>query len=66
MGEQKKVYGEKKHGGGMKRSVRIYLRREDCESCGRQVGAKINIWVQHRKNNMPSTSLSELQKKTKH
>ena len=45
-----KTYGEKKGGGGMKRSVRIYLRREDCGSCGRRVGAKINIWMENRKH----------------
>ena len=51
---QRKAYGENKSGGGMKRSVRIYLRREDCGSCGRWVGAKINIWMQNGKHNMPS------------
>ena len=39
----KEAYGENKRGGGMKQSVRIYLRREDCGTCGRRVGAKINI-----------------------
>ena len=43
MGGQRKAYGENKRGGGMKRSVKIYLKREDRESCGRQVGPKINI-----------------------
>ena len=45
VGGQSKAHGENKRGGGMKISVRIYLRREDCGSCGRQVGAKINIWM---------------------
>ena len=49
----------------MKRSVtrREYLRREDCGSCGRLVGAKINIWMQNGKHNMPSTQLKEIQKR---
>ena len=33
MGGQRKAYIENKHGGGMRRSVSIYLRREDCGSC---------------------------------
>ena len=63
VGGQRKAYGENKHGGGMKRSVRIYLRKEDCGSCGRRVGAKINIWMQNGKRNMPSTQLREMQKR---
>ena len=47
----------------MKGSVRIYLRSKDCRSCGRGVGAKINIWVQNRKHDMPSTQLREMQKR---
>ena len=43
-------------GGGMNRSLRIYLRREDCGSCGRHV-----IWMQkclhayYTMHNMPTT-----------
>ena len=47
----------------MKGSVRIYLRSEDCKSCGRRVEAKINIWIQNRKHDMPSTQLREMQKR---
>ena len=61
-GEQSKVFGENKRGGGMKRPVRIYLRR-DCGSCGRRVEAKINIWIQNGKHNIPSTQLREMQKR---
>ena len=57
------AYGENKRGGGMKRSVRIYLRREDCGSCGRRVGIKINIWMRNGKHDMPSTQLRGMQKK---
>ena len=63
MGGQRKVYGENKCGGRMKRLVRIYLIREDCGSCGGGVGAKINIWIQNRKHSMPSTQLREMQKR---
>ena len=35
VGGQRKVYGENKLGCVLKRSVRIYLRREDFGSCGR-------------------------------
>ena len=35
MGGERKAYGENESGGGMKRSVRIYLRRENCGSCER-------------------------------
>ena len=31
-----------------------YLRREDCGSCERQLGAKINIWMQKGNHDMPS------------
>ena len=54
-----KTYGEKKGGGGMKRSVRIYLRRKDCGSCGRRVGAKINIWMENRKHIMVENIIRE-------
>ena len=63
MGGQRKTYGENKLGGEMKRLVKIYLRRDDCESCGRRVRAKINIWMQNRRYDMPSTQLREMQKK---
>ena len=49
----------------MKRSVRTYLRREDCGSCGRQVGAKINIWMQNGKNDMPSNRAKRNSEKEK-
>ena len=63
VGGQRKAYGENKRDGGMKRSVRIYLRREDCGSCGRRVGEKINIWMENGKHDMPSTQLREMQKR---
>ena len=63
VGGQRKAYGENKCDGGMKRSVRIYLRREDCGSRGRQAGVKINIWMQNGKRDMPSTQLREMQKR---
>ena len=63
MGGQRKAYGENKRSGGMKSSVRIYLRREDCRSCGKRVGAKINIWMQNGKHDMSSTQLREMQKR---
>ena len=47
----------------MKRSVRTYLSRKDCGSCGRQVVAKINIWIVNGKHNIPSTQLREMQKR---
>ena len=37
MGGQRKAYRENKRGGGMRRSVSIYLRREGCGSCMRNV-----------------------------
>ena len=58
MGGQRKVYG-----GEMKRSVSIYLRRDDCGSCGRWLSVKINIWMQNRKHNIQSTQLREIQKR---
>ena len=63
MGGQRKVYGENKRGGEMKRSVSIYLRRDDCGSCGRWLSVKINIWMQNRKCNIQSTQLREIQKR---
>ena len=45
----------------MKRSVRIYLRGEDCGSCGERVGAKTNIWMQNGKHDMRSTQLRDIQ-----
>ena len=62
---QRKAYGESKRGDGMKRSVRIYLRREDCEGCGRQAGGKINIWMQNGKHDMLSTQLRKNAEKEK-
>ena len=63
MAGQRKEYGENKLGGGIKRSIRIYLRREGCGSCGRQVGTEINDWMQNRKHGMSSTQLREMQKR---
>ena len=60
VGGQRKAYGD---GVGMKRPEKIYPRREDCGSCGRRVGAIINIWMQNRKHDMPPTQLRELQKR---
>ena len=54
---------EKKRGGGIKKSVRIYLKREDCGSCGRRVGAKVNIWMQNGKHDMHATQLRKMQKR---
>ena len=59
----KEKHGENKSGGGMKRPVKIYLRRENCTSCERRVGAKINIWMEKKKYDMLSTQLSETQKR---
>ena len=61
MAGQRKAYGENKRGGGMKRLVRMHLRREDCGKCGSRVGAKISIWMQNEKHDMPSTQLREMQ-----
>ena len=44
----------------MKRSVRIYLRREDCGSCGRRVGEKKNFWMQNGKYDTLSAQLRKL------
>ena len=63
MGGQRKAYAANKLNGGMKISVRICLRREDCGSCGRRVVAKINIWLQKAKHDMPSTQLKEMRKR---
>ena len=60
MGGQRKTYGENKRGGGMERSVRIYLRRADC---GRRVRGKINGWMRNGTYNMPSIQLREMQKR---
>ena len=46
IGRQRNVYRENKLGGGFKRTVRIYLRREGFGSCGRYVAAKLNTWMQ--------------------
>ena len=62
MGGQRKEYGENECGGEMERSVRVYLRREDCGSCGRWVEAKINIWMQNGKHDMPSKGNAEKKK----
>ena len=62
-GGQRKAYREDKNSGGMKRSVRIYLWREYVEGCGRQLGAKINIWMQNGKHDMLSTQVREMQKR---
>ena len=43
VGGKRMSYEGNKRSNGMKRSVRINLRREDCGSRGRQVGTKINI-----------------------
>ena len=43
MGGQRKAYGENKRGGGMKRSIRINMRKVDCGNCARWVVTKINI-----------------------
>lgn len=42
------AYRENKLGSKMKSSVKIYLRREDCDSCGRWVAAKVNICVKRK------------------
>ena len=63
MGGQRKVHRENKVGGEMKSSVRIYLKKENCGSCGRWVVAKINIWTQKGKHNMPSTQPIEMMKR---
>ena len=60
---QSKTYEENKRGGGIKRSVRIYLRREDCGSCETWVGAEINVWIQNGKHNMLFTQLREIQER---
>ena len=60
---QSKTYEENKRGGGIKRSVRTYLRREDCGSCERWVGAEINVWIQNGKHNMLFTQLREIQER---
>ena len=46
MGGQGKTYEENKLGRGMKRSVRTYLKREHCGSCGKRMVAKISKWMQ--------------------
>ena len=61
MGGQRKPYGKNKLGGGMKRSVSIYLRRENCGR--RRVRAKINIWMQKVKHDMLPTQLREMEKR---
>ena len=33
------------------------------EGCGRQLGAKINIWMQNGKHDMLSTQVREMQKR---
>ena len=63
MSGQRKTYGENKYGGGMKRPIRIYLRREDCRSFGRQVRAMTNTWMQNGKHGMSSTQPRETQKR---
>ena len=45
LGGQRKAFGESKFGNERNMLLRIYLRREDCGRCGRQMGAKINIWM---------------------
>ena len=60
MGGQRKAYGDDVR---MKRPEKIYPRREDCGSCGRRVGAIINIWMQNGKHDMPPTQLPEMQKR---
>ena len=63
MSGQRKAYRENKRGGGMKRSLKIYLRRENCGSCQGQLGAKINIWMQNGNHDMLSTQLREIKKR---
>ena len=63
VGGQRMSYERNKRSNGMKRSVRINLRREGCGSRGRQVGTKINIWMQNRKHDLPSAQLREMQKR---
>ena len=60
---KKGIWRENKRGVGMKRSVKIYLRREDCGSWGRRLVAKINIWMQNGKHDVLSTQLREMQKR---
>ena len=60
---QRMVYGENKLGGGIKNSVRIYVRGENYGNYGRWVVAKINIWMQKGKHDMLSTQLRKMQKK---